>query len=101
MEERHAFAPAHVFAEVVIGRGTCAPDLTQLLAVLAARQFVLPTVQAMRVGTTAITPADRMVRMFATGEPAARMGVGGAFNLGTAQYLSGTPNNEAAVYRGA
>jgi hypothetical protein len=102
MEERKAFSAHPVFHKAMPGRETAASDLTRLFAALAARQFVLPTVQAMRAGTAASTPADRMVCLFAARESTdAGRGAGGAFNLGTAQYLSGTHDNEASIYRGA
>lgn len=102
MEQRDAIAQRHVFSASVKGRGTCAPDLPRLLAVLAARQFVLPTVQAMRAGTSSAAPADRMVRLFARcAQASVGAGAAGAFNLGTAHYLSGANDDEAAVYRGA
>lgn len=102
MEERDALAPLHVFAGSNPGQATCAPELTRLLALLAARQFVLPTARAMRTGTASTAPADRMVRLFAAyGRAGAAAGAGGAFNPGTARYLSGMHDDEATVYRGA
>jgi hypothetical protein len=102
MEERKAFSAHLVSLEAMAGRETAASDLTRVFAVLAARQNVLPTAQAMRAGTVASSPADRMVCLFAArGSADSGTGAGGAFNLGTAQYLSGTQDNEASVYRGA
>lgn len=109
MEEYDIFA-AHtvlpeVFSEIVLNGGTRAPDLSALFAVLAAQQQALPTVQAMRAGTalgSAQGPLDRMVRLFAPREPGgAGVGISGAFNRGTEQYLSGSQDGEEAVYRGA
>jgi len=111
MEEHDIFASHSVFpevaAEVILGRGTRVPDLTRLFAVLAARQGTLPTAQAMRTGIagSAQGPADRMVRLFGPhashGPQGGSADISGAFNRGTAHYLSGSEDGEEGVYRGA
>jgi hypothetical protein len=109
MEEYDIFAAhtvlSEISSEVILGRGTRAPDLQRLFAVLAARQRALPTVQAMRAGTalgSAQGPPDRMVSLFAPHEPGGPgAGISGPFNRGTAHYLTGPQDGEEAVYRGA
>lgn len=83
-------------------RGTRKPDLRRLLAVLAARQRVLPTAKAMRGADgdwSGQAAPECMVRLFA-GERAVQANWGGSFNRGTAQFLSNR-NGEGDVYRGA
>ena len=85
-----------------VARGTRIPDVPLLLAVLAARQRVLPTANAMRShdGQPVTAPADRLVRLFVSrnlGSGAAA----GAFNGEIARYLAGTEEGEDGVYRGA
>jgi hypothetical protein len=101
MDERD-IAPRHGFAPVYQARGTRTPDMPQLLAVLAARQRVLPTAQAMRAGMagSVLAQADRMVCLFSTAGRVST-GTGGAFNRGTAHYLSEAREGENIVYRGA
>jgi hypothetical protein len=84
------------------GRRTRIADIRKLLAVLAARQRILPTAVFMRSGNMhgGAAPADRMVRLFVA-PGAGRTGAGGAFNAGVAGYLSGTEEGESGVYRGA
>ncbi len=83
-------------------RGTRTPDLRRLLAVLAARQRILPTVKAMRGtigGWSGQAAPECMVRLFAD-ESALQANWGGSFNRGTAQFLS-RRDGERDVYRGA
>lgn len=84
------------------GRGTRVPDMPRLLAVLAARQRVLPTAGLMRGHERDLGshPADRMVRLFVT-RAFGGISAGGAFNGGVADYLVGTEEGEGGVYRGA
>lgn len=84
------------------GRGTRIPDVPLLLAVLAARQRILPTATAMRSheGDSGSAPADRMVRLLVNRGPTSG-GAAGAFNGGIARYLSGAEEGEDGVYRGA
>lgn len=87
------------------GRGaTRKPDIVRLLAVLAARQRSLPTARAMRAGATSgdvCGAAERMVHLFGAVGPAARLLVFGAFNGGTARFLTEDKQGENGVYRGA
>lgn len=97
-----AILPPPVEPDPFSGRATRIPDVRTLLAVLAARQRILPTATAMRsygvnMGTE---PADRMVRLFVTRNSESR-GAEGAFNEEVAKYLSGTEEGEGGVYRGA
>lgn len=97
-----AILPPPVEPDQFSGRGTRIPDVPTLLAVLAARQRILPTVTAMRscVADVGTEPADRMVCVF--GESGTESNnVTGAFNGGIARYLSGTEEGEGGVYRGA
>ncbi|MCE7795230.1 hypothetical protein LWE61_01525 [Sphingobium sufflavum] len=73
-----------------------------LLAVLAARQRILPTATAMRTCGTDVgaEPADRMVRLFVESGMDSGM-ARGAFNHAIARYLSGTEEGEGGIYRGA
>lgn len=83
-------------------RGTHTPDIRRLLAVLAARQRILPTARAMRGadgGWAGQATPDCMVRLFA-GTAALQPNWGGSFNRGTAQFLS-RHDGENGVYRGA
>ncbi|MFT3967520.1 MAG: hypothetical protein QM690_16730 [Sphingobium sp.] len=84
------------------GRGTRKPDVPLLLAMLAARQRVLPTAIAMRSREEAAGtgPADRMVRLLVNRSPG-NSGAAGAFNGGIARYLAGSEEGEDGVYRGA
>lgn len=97
-----AIFPSTVEPDQLTGRGTRIPDVPMLLAVLAARQRVLPTATAMRCQDQhpLTGPADRMVHLFVAGNPG-KGGVSGAFNGGIARYLSGTEEGEDGVYRGA
>jgi hypothetical protein len=84
-------------------RGTCTPDLSRLLARLALRQALLPTVRMMQDGSgyQPLSQTDIIAGLFSTsGRPRVRA-AGGAFNRGTAQYLAGRDDGEEAVYRGA
>lgn len=83
------------------GLGYQSADLPTLLALLAAGQRLLPTVQAMRGGgaNAGLLAADRIVRLFAPcaqGSP-----VGGAFNRQVARHLAGARDGEDDVYREA
>ncbi len=83
-------------------RGTRKPDLSRLLAVLAARQRVMPTAKAMRGtegGWSGQAAPECMVRLFA-GDLAVQANWGGSFNRGTAQFLS-RRDGEKDVYLGA
>lgn len=83
-------------------RGTRKPDLRRLLAVLAARQRILPTAKAMRGadgGWSGQAAPECMVRLFAD-TSAVQANWGGSFNRGTAQFLS-RRDGERDVYRGA
>lgn len=97
-----AILPPPVEPDQFSRRGMRIPDVRMLLAVLAARQRILPAVAAMRTcGTDAGTePADRMVRMFVE-SGAESDSAKGAFNGRVARYLSGTEEGEGGVYRGA
>lgn len=97
-----AILPPPVEPDQFSGRGTRIPNVPMLLAVLAARQRILPTTTAMRsCGTDVGTePADRMVRVFVE-NGTERDSAMGAFNGSIAHYLSGTEEGEGDVYRGA
>lgn len=105
MDARHNFPPTLSLPDQpVMGRGTRKPDMPYLFAVLAARQQALPTAQAMRAGSMADmggSAADRLVRLLSSGDGVSRNNGTGAFNKGTAQFLTGTEQGEEGVYRGA
>lgn len=85
-----------------VARGTRIPNVPMLLAVLAARQRILPTATAMRTagGEVGSAPADRMVRLLVTTDKE-KSAAAGAFNGQTARYLTGTEESEGDIYRGA
>ncbi|HEX7853927.1 MAG TPA: hypothetical protein VF503_09550 [Sphingobium sp.] len=102
MTMHKAIFPSTAEPDQRAGRGTRIPDVPLLLAVLAARQRVLPTATAMRSheGDAGTEPAERMVRLLVVRSPESG-GAAGAFNGGIARYLSGTEEGEDGVYRGA
>jgi len=102
MTMHKAIFPLKAEPDQPAGRGTRTPDIPMLLAVLAARQRVLPTANAMRAleGGPVTAPADRMVRLLVIRNREVS-GASGAFNGGIARYLSGREEGEDGVYRGA
>ncbi len=103
MTMHKAILPPPVEPDQFSGRRRLISHVPTLLAVLAARQRILPTVTAMRshgkdVGAEA---ADHMVRMFVENGTEGSS-ASGAFNAGIARFLSGAEEEgEGGVYRGA
>jgi hypothetical protein len=90
-----------------IGRGTRVPNLRVLLAVLAARQAVLPTPARMAAGLhgegeDATDIARALVTLFAPrgGRKAPVFGLNGSFNPAVAARLSERKGGENGVYLG-
>jgi hypothetical protein len=102
MTMHKAIFPSTAEPDQLAGRGTRKPDMPLLLAVLAARQRILPTANAMRShgGEPVTAPADRMVRLLVN-RGRENGGATGAFNGEVAGYLSAREEGEDGVYRGA
>lgn len=101
MTKHSPIFPVPAEPDQIVGRGTRIPDVPRLLAVLAARQRILPTATAMRTREEEMgpAPADRMVRLLVTPDQSKRAAAG-PFNGGTARFLAGE-QSEGDVYRGA